>query len=89
MLTDVEEKEASETMTYEGGLEQKWDEVLPPASLQSFLWEGTTVVYVLDYKCEVMQLSSSCVAPFPSHSLFGLGKIWCLCRVEHKDKHSD
>lgn len=87
--TDVKEKKASETMTHKGGLEQKWDEVLPPASLQSLLGGGKTVVYVLDYKCQVMQLSSSCVPPFPSHSLFGLGKIWCLCRAEHKDKQSD
>lgn len=63
--TDVEEKEASETMTYKGGLEQKWDEVLPPPSLQSLLWGGMTVVYVLDYKCQVMQLSSSCAPPLP------------------------
>lgn len=40
--TDME-RERCETMTYEGGLEQKWDEVLPPASLQSLLWGGMTV----------------------------------------------
>lgn len=72
---DVEEKEASETMTYKGALEQNWDEVLPPASLQSLLWEGTTVHdsglclrLQMSSNAIIQQLCSPLPLPFPLRS---------------------